>query len=88
MIVDTHVHVMSNDRVRYPMLQSAPAWATRGGVSTDELIPAMDAAGVDRAILVQAVTSYAGDNAYHADRSAHRSSQCGAPTEHPCDEKE
>lgn len=70
MIADTHVHVTSDDRQTYPMVSNPASWAARGGVSTEKLIAAMDGAGVDRAILVQAFGAYRYDNTYHADSAA------------------
>ena len=69
MIVDSHVHVIAPDLVRYPFTPRplSGQWYVDGPCSAEELLGAMDATGVDRAILVQAVGAYSFDNAYAAD---------------------
>ena len=67
MIVDTHVHVVSNDKVRHPLAPGATGWSTEVTNPVEDLIAAMDRAGVDRATLVQPVGTYALDNSYQAD---------------------
>ena len=71
MIVDTHVHVVSNDKVRHPLAPGATGWSTEVTNPVEDLIAAMDGAGVDRATLVQPVGTYALDNSYQVD-SANR----------------
>jgi predicted TIM-barrel fold metal-dependent hydrolase len=73
MIFDTHAHVMSADAERYPhaMLRGG----TRPPVPpmtfpVERLVEAMDAAGVDRACLVQRATVYGYDNSYALDSVA------------------
>lgn len=77
-IIDTHTHVISTDRTRYP---AAPLggrqsdWSAERPVSDEGLLAAMDAAGVARAVVVQASTAYGHDNSYMADcvaRHPHR----------------
>lgn len=75
-IVDTHTHVVSPDRDRYP---TAPLggrqsdWSAERPLSVEGLLTAMDAAGVDKAVVVQASTAYGHDNACVADAvAAHR----------------
>jgi predicted TIM-barrel fold metal-dependent hydrolase len=72
-IVDVHEHVFSPDRERYPFapLQGriAPFVAERP-VAAEAMLDEMDAAGVARAVLVQASTAYGYDNAYAADSAA------------------
>lgn len=70
-IVDTHVHVMAPDQRRYPRQlpeQSLPhfGWA-RCDFSGESLLFAMDQAGIQRALLVQAFNAYRSDNSYIAD---------------------
>jgi predicted TIM-barrel fold metal-dependent hydrolase len=66
-IVDSHVHVISRDAVRYPR---APIgghqsdWSKERPVTHDELVRAMDEAGVDAAVVVQASTVYGHDSSY------------------------
>jgi L-fuconolactonase len=68
MLVDTHVHVISDDPARYP-LQPAPlpgTWYRDVPVTAEELLALMDGAGVDRAVLVQPMSAYSYDNSYAA----------------------
>ena len=73
MIVDIHPHVISTDTVRYP---NAPVgghksdWSRERPVSVENMIAAMDAAGIAKAALVQASTCYGHDNSYVADAVA------------------
>lgn len=66
-VIDTHTHVISPDNVRYPL---APVgghqseWSAKRPVSIDGLLSSMDAAGIDRAVVVQASTVYGNDNSY------------------------
>ncbi|HEY7062559.1 MAG TPA: amidohydrolase family protein [Chloroflexota bacterium] len=72
-VVDTHCHVVAADHARYPL---APAegriseWAEQRPVTAEQLLAAMDAAGVDGAVLVQASTAHGFDNRYTADSAA------------------
>jgi L-fuconolactonase len=70
MLFDTHAHVLSADRERYPYS------ALRGGAmiavqpvvfQVEDLLQQMDANGVDRACLVQRATLYGYDNSYALD---------------------
>ena len=69
-IVDTHTHVISPDRVRYPL---APVggrqsdWSAHHSTDYETLLQALDAAGIERAMVVQASTAYGNDNRYVAD---------------------
>lgn len=71
--IDIHPHVIANDEKRYPL---APLgghqsdWSRTRPVSFEQMIAAMDAAGVDKAALVQASTCYGYDNSYVADAVA------------------
>lgn len=73
MIVDIHPHIISTDTVRYP---NAPVgghksdWSHERPVSVEQMIAAMDDAGIDKAALVQASTCYGHDNSYVADAVA------------------
>ena len=78
MIVDTHVHVFTADRRKYPQIRDT---ARAGSIPTiteigqtewplttaEILIAAMDEAGVDKATLVQAYFVYEYDNRYTID---------------------
>jgi L-fuconolactonase len=72
-IVDTHTHVVSPDRSRFP-LQSPdfPAeWVRESPVAVDGLLAVLDSGGVRGAVLVQAAGAYGFDNSYVAEaRSA------------------
>lgn len=67
MIVDTHVHVVSDDTAAYPQASDAPHWPLTTG---DILLDKMDDAGIDRALLVQTYFTYGYDNRYLADVAA------------------
>jgi len=73
MIVDIHPHVISTDTVRYP---NSPLgghksdWSRDRPVSVDQMLAAMDQAGIAKAALVQASTCYGHDNSYVADAVA------------------
>jgi predicted TIM-barrel fold metal-dependent hydrolase len=68
-IVDTHTHAISPDTVRYPL---APVgghqseWSAKRPVDYAGLLAQMDAAGIARAMVVQASTVYGNDNSYVA----------------------
>ena len=73
MIFDTYAHVLSADIERYP--HSMLRGGTRPPVPpmtfpVERLVEAMDAAGVDRACLVQRATLYGYDNSYALDSVA------------------
>lgn len=69
MIVDSHVHVIAPDHDRYPFTPRplSGQWYIDAPCSTEQLLTAMNASGVDRSVLVQAVGAYSFDNAYAAD---------------------
>lgn len=76
MIIDSHTHVIAQDAAQYP---TAPigghrsTWSEERPVDADGLLAAMDAAGVDKAVVVQASTVYGHDNRYVVDSvAAHR----------------
>jgi L-fuconolactonase len=73
-IIDTHTHVVSHDRRRYPIdppgdLARMP-WFDVHPVDAPGLLAAMDSAGVHGAVLVQAKGAYGFDNSYAADARA------------------
>ena len=72
MIVDTHVHVVARDEVRYPLRPSGVGsqWFREHPVTVEEYAATADAAGVDRAVLVQAHGAYGSDNSYVLDAVA------------------
>jgi predicted TIM-barrel fold metal-dependent hydrolase len=78
MIVDTHVHVVTDDRARYPRLADTPRAGsiptiteigqTEWPLTTAEiLIGELDRAGVAKATLVQSYFVYEYDNSYAID---------------------
>jgi len=73
MIIDIHPHVISTDTMRYP---NAPVgghksdWSRERPVSVEQMIEAMDQAGIMKSALVQASTCYGHDNSYIADAVA------------------
>lgn len=74
MIVDSHVHVIASDQARYPFTPRSLSgqWYLDAPCSAQRFEAEMAAAGVDRAVLVQAVGAYSFDNAYAADSAAAR----------------
>jgi L-fuconolactonase len=68
-LIDIHPHVVSADTKRFPL---APIgghqsdWSQQRPVSYDEMIAAMDQAGVAKSAVVQASSAYAFDNSYVA----------------------
>ncbi len=69
-IIDIHPHIIAADTHRYP---HAPlgghqsAWSQKRPVGVEQLIVEQDRAGIRKAALVQASTSYGHDNSYVAD---------------------
>ena len=69
-VIDIHPHIIANDAKRYPL---APLgghqsdWSRTRPVTTEQMIAAMDQAGVAKSALVQASTCYGHDNSYVAD---------------------
>ena len=73
LVVDTHTHVISDDLERYPLqVADYPGveWVYEAPVTAEELLAEMAAAGVDRAVLVQALGGYGTDNSYVVDARA------------------
>ena len=69
-IIDIHPHVISPDVVRYPRAPLGGIlsdWARDRPTTPDQMIKAMDEAGVARAALVQASTCYGYDNSLVVD---------------------
>ncbi|NKB65439.1 MAG: amidohydrolase family protein [Candidatus Latescibacteria bacterium] len=63
MIIDTHLHIWSEDAQRYPFAEGRSGGA---GGSVEFLNETMAAAGVDKAVIVQPI-HYLFDNSYVAD---------------------
>jgi L-fuconolactonase len=71
-VYDIHPHVLAADTERYPLAPiggTLSGWAATRPVTTPELLAAMDDAGIDKAVLVQASTAYGYDNSYVTDSS-------------------
>jgi L-fuconolactonase len=80
-IVDIHPHIVSTDTKRYPLaplfgIQSD--WSKERTASDEELIAAMDDAGVAKTAIVHASTCYGFDNSLVADAVAHFPQRCTA----------
>jgi L-fuconolactonase len=72
-LIDIHSHVISTDEKRYPRAPiggNQSDWSQKRPVSIDQMVAAMDKAGVDRSVLVQASTCYGHDASYVADALA------------------
>ena len=67
MIIDTHTHVVSSDKVKHPLDPGARGWSTEVSNNVEDLIVEMDRAGVDAATLVQPNGTYGLDNSYQCD---------------------
>ena len=72
MLVDAHTHIVAADREAFPLSVAAlPGdWYIEAPCSAEGLLAEMDAAGVDRAVLVQPVGAYSFDNRYAATSAA------------------
>lgn len=69
-IVDIHPHVISDDPERYPVAPLGgirSGWSAKRPATFEELVKAMDEAGVDKAAIVHSSTTYGFDNSYLAD---------------------
>ena len=67
MIIDTHTHVVSSDKVKHPLDPGARGWSTEVSNDVEDLIKEMDMAGVECATLVQPNATYGLDNSYQCD---------------------
>ena len=52
MIIDTHTHVVSSDKVKHPLDPGARGWSTEVSNDVEDLITEMGRAGVECATLV------------------------------------
>jgi predicted TIM-barrel fold metal-dependent hydrolase len=69
-VIDIHPHVISTDEAKYPRAPLGghqSVWSKERPVSAEEMIRAMDEAGVEKSAVVQASTCYGHDNSYLAD---------------------
>jgi L-fuconolactonase len=70
MIIDVHCHVVSPDRTAYPLAPiggKQSDWSSERPTTPEQLLAAMDSAGVAKAAVVQASTAYGHDSSYLAD---------------------
>ncbi len=65
-VVDAHLHVVSADTDRYPQQPTGFGrdWWTGRSVDVEQIGRDLDATGVDRGVIVQAVGPYRNDNSY------------------------
>ena len=78
MRIDSQAHVVSAEHDKYPldppdidpMGTAKSRWFDAPGLAVEDLLQRMDATGIDRAVLVQAFSSYQYDNRYTADAAA------------------
>ena len=65
-VIDAHLHVVSADTDRYPLQPGGFGrdWWTGRSVDVAQIGRDLDAAGVDRGVIVQAVGPYRNDNRY------------------------
>jgi len=69
-IIDVHCHVVSPDREKYPLAPigwKQSDWSSSRPTTPEQLLAAMDAAGVSKAAVVQASTAYGHNSSYLAD---------------------
>lgn len=72
-LIDIHPHIISHDTARYPVTPiggKQSDWSKERSVTMEELILAMDEAGVAKAAIVHSSTTYGFNNAYLADSIA------------------
>lgn len=72
-IIDTHPHIVAEDTERYPVSPlggTRSDWSHHRSVTAEQLIAAMDEAGVDKAAVVHSSTTYGFNCDYVADSIA------------------
>jgi predicted TIM-barrel fold metal-dependent hydrolase len=73
MLIDIHPHVIATDTKKYPLAPlygRQSTWSTEHPINYPDMVKAMDEAGVDKSVLVQASSAYAFDNTYVAEAVA------------------
>jgi predicted TIM-barrel fold metal-dependent hydrolase len=73
MLIDAHCHVIATDTKRYPLkplFGKQSDWSAEHPLDYPDMVKADIAAGVDKAVLVQASSAYGSDNSYVADSVA------------------
>ncbi|MDE8350259.1 MAG: amidohydrolase family protein [Acidocella sp.] len=69
-IIDIHPHIISNDETTYPpspLFGIRSDWSKERHYEVDELLTAMDEAGISKAAIVHSSTTYGFNNAYVLD---------------------
>ena len=69
-VIDIHPHVISPNTERYPLSPlggKQSTWSAKHPITHEQLIAEMDAAGIAKAVVVQASTAYGHDNTYLAE---------------------
>jgi L-fuconolactonase len=69
-IIDSHLHAIAADTLKYPKNPIGghqSAWSQERPVDAEGVIKALDAAGIAKAVVVQASTVYGHDNRYVVD---------------------
>jgi predicted TIM-barrel fold metal-dependent hydrolase len=72
-IIDIHPHIVSPDTKRYPLAPlggTQSTWSSERPTTYQQLLAAMDDAGVAKAAIVHSSTAYGFDNSYVADAVA------------------
>src|ERR1700684_4062623 len=72
-VIDIHPHIVSPDTARYPLAPlggTQSTWSSERPITYQDMINAMDDAGVDRSAIVHSSTAYGFDNSYAADAVA------------------
>jgi len=69
-IIDIHPHIISTDEKKYPITPiggKRSVWSSERPITFEQMVAAMDAAGVDKAAIVHSSTTYGYDNSYMCD---------------------
>ena len=69
-IIDIHPHIISTDEKKYPITPiggKRSVWSSERPITFEQMVTAMDAAGVDKAAIVHSSTTYGYDNSYMCD---------------------
>jgi L-fuconolactonase len=72
-VIDIHPHIISPDTKKYPLAPlggKQSTWSEERPTTYQDMINAMDEAGVDKSALVHSSTAYGYDNSYVADAVA------------------
>ena len=72
-IIDIHPHIISKDEKKYPITPlggKRSVWSSERPITFEQMVAAMDEAGVDKAAIVHSSTTYGYDNSYMCDSIA------------------